>query len=158
MEVHGAVLQLVYAFFQTRSKIKSTLVGGPTASKSSKAVDRPNGLILLQPLDGPHLWKLGFFKTLELVGVGGLVEPLLPSNLRSFGVGLVSIWIDLVVFGRNWGLNLVRLCCFSMWRRGEMAVPLLSKKVVKKRVKKFKRPQSDRKISVKVVSVSSLGW
>lgn len=31
-----------------------------------------------------------------------------------------------------------------------MAVPLLSKKVVKKRVKKFKRPQSDRKISVKV--------
>lgn len=38
-----------------------------------------------------------------------------------------------------------------------MAVPLLSKKVVKKRVKKFKRPQSDRKISVKVVSFSSLG-
>lgn len=31
-----------------------------------------------------------------------------------------------------------------------MAVPLLSKKIVKKRVKKFKRPQSDRKISVKV--------
>ncbi|MBA0788457.1 hypothetical protein Gotri_025764, partial [Gossypium trilobum] len=31
----------------------------------------------------------------------------------------------------------------------EMAVPLLSKKIVKKRVKKFKRPQSDRKISVK---------
>ncbi|MFQ6633760.1 hypothetical protein Gotur_010442 [Gossypium turneri] len=30
-----------------------------------------------------------------------------------------------------------------------MAVPLLSKKIVKKRVKKFKRPQSDRKISVK---------
>ncbi|XP_011623229.1 60S ribosomal protein L32-1-like [Amborella trichopoda] len=30
-----------------------------------------------------------------------------------------------------------------------MAVPLLNKKIVKKRVKKFKRPQSDRKISVK---------
>ncbi|KAK7369099.1 hypothetical protein VNO80_11133 [Phaseolus coccineus] len=30
-----------------------------------------------------------------------------------------------------------------------MAVPLLSKKVVKKRVKRFKRPQCDRKISVK---------
>ncbi|KAK8654102.1 hypothetical protein V6N13_128079 [Hibiscus sabdariffa] len=33
--------------------------------------------------------------------------------------------------------------------QGKMAVPLLSKKIVKKRVKKFKRPQSDRKISVK---------
>ncbi|KAG0453653.1 hypothetical protein HPP92_024957 [Vanilla planifolia] len=32
----------------------------------------------------------------------------------------------------------------------EMAVPLLGKKIVKKRVKKFKRPQSDRKICVKV--------
>lgn len=32
----------------------------------------------------------------------------------------------------------------------KMAVPLLSKKIVKKRLKKFKRPQSDRKISVKV--------
>jgi hypothetical protein len=31
-----------------------------------------------------------------------------------------------------------------------MAIPLLTKKIVKKRVKKFKRPQSDRKISVKV--------
>lgn len=31
-----------------------------------------------------------------------------------------------------------------------MAVPLLTKKIVKKRVKKFKRPQSDRKVSVKV--------
>lgn len=31
-----------------------------------------------------------------------------------------------------------------------MAVPLLTKKIVKKRVKKFKRPQSDRKICVKV--------
>ncbi|URE20218.1 60S ribosomal protein [Musa troglodytarum] len=30
-----------------------------------------------------------------------------------------------------------------------MAIPLLSKKIVKKRVKKFKRPQSDRKICVK---------
>ncbi|KAL9346422.1 hypothetical protein Peur_061275 [Populus x canadensis] len=30
-----------------------------------------------------------------------------------------------------------------------MAVPLLTKKIVKKRVKIFKRPQSDRKISVK---------
>ena len=34
-----------------------------------------------------------------------------------------------------------------------MAVPLLTKKIVKKRVKQFKRPQSDRKISVKVVSL-----
>lgn len=31
-----------------------------------------------------------------------------------------------------------------------MAVPLLSKKIVKKRVKKFRQPQSDRKICVKV--------
>lgn len=31
-----------------------------------------------------------------------------------------------------------------------MAVPLLTKKIVKKRVKHFKRPQSDRKICVKV--------
>ncbi|GAY50759.1 ribosomal protein l32 [Citrus sinensis] len=31
----------------------------------------------------------------------------------------------------------------------KMAVPLLTKKIVKKRLKKFKRPQSDRKISVK---------
>nr|POE93092.1 60s ribosomal protein l32-1 [Quercus suber] len=30
-----------------------------------------------------------------------------------------------------------------------MAVPLLTKKIVKKRVKQFKHPQSDRKISVK---------
>ncbi|KAE9599869.1 hypothetical protein Lal_00045902 [Lupinus albus] len=30
-----------------------------------------------------------------------------------------------------------------------MAVPLLMKKIVKMRVKRFKRPQSDRKISVK---------
>ncbi|KAJ8476363.1 hypothetical protein OPV22_020090 [Ensete ventricosum] len=30
-----------------------------------------------------------------------------------------------------------------------MAVPLLTKKIVKKRVKQFKRPQSDRKICVK---------
>ena len=37
-----------------------------------------------------------------------------------------------------------------------MAVPLLSKKIVKKRVKKFKRPQSDRKISVKVYSKLSI--
>ncbi|CAL9770755.1 unnamed protein product [Musa acuminata subsp. burmannicoides] len=36
-----------------------------------------------------------------------------------------------------------------------MAVPLLTKKIVKKRVKKFKRPQSDRKICVKVTSVLS---
>lgn len=35
-----------------------------------------------------------------------------------------------------------------------MAVPLLTKKIVKKRVKQFKRPQSDRKISVKVLFVS----
>jgi len=30
-----------------------------------------------------------------------------------------------------------------------MAIPLLNKKIVKKRVKKFKRPQSDRRITVK---------
>ncbi|KAK1576985.1 hypothetical protein Q3G72_018069 [Acer saccharum] len=40
-----------------------------------------------------------------------------------------------------------------------MAVPLLTKKVVKKRVKQFKRPQSDRKISVKNVVLNSfIGW
>lgn len=33
----------------------------------------------------------------------------------------------------------------------EMAVPKLDKKIVKKRVKKFKRTQSDWKISVKVI-------
>ncbi|KAL6294335.1 hypothetical protein ACE6H2_002477 [Prunus campanulata] len=32
-----------------------------------------------------------------------------------------------------------------------MAVPLLNKAIVKKRVKQFKRPQSDRKVSVKVL-------
>ncbi|KAL0390277.1 UNVERIFIED_CONTAM: Adenylylsulfatase HINT3 [Sesamum calycinum] len=37
-----------------------------------------------------------------------------------------------------------------------MAVPLLDKKIVKKRVKKFKRHQSDRFISVKVISYSIL--
>ncbi|CAL9190477.1 unnamed protein product [Musa hybrid cultivar] len=34
-----------------------------------------------------------------------------------------------------------------------MAVPLLTKRIVKKRVKQFKRPQSDRKICVKVRSI-----
>ncbi|KAE8656141.1 hypothetical protein F3Y22_tig00117007pilonHSYRG00037 [Hibiscus syriacus] len=38
---------------------------------------------------------------------------------------------------------------YSRFHKEKMAVPLLSKKIVKKRVKKFKRPQSDRKISVK---------
>ncbi|KAL0436696.1 UNVERIFIED_CONTAM: 60S ribosomal protein L32-1 [Sesamum radiatum] len=37
-----------------------------------------------------------------------------------------------------------------------MAVPLLDKKIVKKRVKKFKRHQSDRFVSVKVISYSNL--
>ncbi|KAK8330955.1 hypothetical protein V6Z11_A10G041800 [Gossypium hirsutum] len=36
-----------------------------------------------------------------------------------------------------------------------MAVPLLSKKIVKKRVKKFKRPQSDRKISMPNIGYGS---
>lgn len=44
--------------------------------------------------------------------------------------------------------------CLSWANQGggeaKMAVPLLSKRIVKKRVKQFKRPQSDRKISVKV--------
>ncbi|KAL6288151.1 hypothetical protein ACE6H2_012541 [Prunus campanulata] len=35
-----------------------------------------------------------------------------------------------------------------------MAVPLLNKAIVKKRVKQFKRPQSDHKVSVKVGLVS----
>ncbi|URE48689.1 60S ribosomal protein [Musa troglodytarum] len=41
--------------------------------------------------------------------------------------------------------------CVILWSssRPELAVPLLTKKIVKKRVKKFKRPQSDRKICVK---------
>lgn len=37
-----------------------------------------------------------------------------------------------------------------------MAVPLLNKKVVKKRVKKFIRPQSDRRITVKVLFPAKL--
>lgn len=45
-------------------------------------------------------------------------------------------------------LNFVFLCFCICYRK--MAVPLLTKKIVKKRLKKFKRPQSDRKISVKV--------
>jgi hypothetical protein len=36
-----------------------------------------------------------------------------------------------------------------------MAIPLMNKKIVKKRVKKFKRPQSDRRITVKVLSLHS---
>lgn len=40
--------------------------------------------------------------------------------------------------------------CAEGGKKKKMAVPLLSKKIVKKRAKKFKRPQSDRKISVKV--------
>lgn len=40
--------------------------------------------------------------------------------------------------------------CLSILFVEAMAVPLLSKKIVKKRVKKFKRHQSDRFISVKV--------
>jgi large subunit ribosomal protein L32e len=35
-----------------------------------------------------------------------------------------------------------------------MAVPLLTKKVVKKRSAKFIRPQSDRRITVKVLTFS----
>jgi large subunit ribosomal protein L32e len=34
-----------------------------------------------------------------------------------------------------------------------MAVPLLTKKIVKKRVKQFKRPHSDRYIGLKVVAL-----
>jgi len=51
-----------------------------------------------------------------------------------------------------YGANKYGWCvfCLNAGRRGKMAVPLLTKKIVKKRVKKFKRPQSDRKISVKV--------
>lgn len=33
--------------------------------------------------------------------------------------------------------------------KGKMATPLLNRKIVKKRIKKFKRPQSDRRICVK---------
>ncbi|GAB2241116.1 hypothetical protein Droror1_Dr00017891, partial [Drosera rotundifolia] len=46
-------------------------------------------------------------------------------------------------------LGFLFLLVESRIRREAMAVPLLSKKIVKKRVKKFIRPQSDRKISVK---------
>jgi large subunit ribosomal protein L32e len=35
-----------------------------------------------------------------------------------------------------------------------MVVPLLTKKIVKKRVKQFKRPHSDRYIGLKVLSLS----
>ena len=44
------------------------------------------------------------------------------------------------------------VCVLFECRKGKMAVPLLTKKIVKKRVKQFKRPQSDRKVSVKVKS------
>ncbi|TXG54256.1 hypothetical protein EZV62_019512 [Acer yangbiense] len=53
-------------------------------------------------------------------------------------------------------LHLLHCTPGLQYRRGsselqveQMVVPLLTKKVVKKRVKQFKRPQSDRKISVK---------
>lgn len=39
-----------------------------------------------------------------------------------------------------------------------MAVPLLNKKIVKKRVKQFKRPQSDRRITVKVTVLFQYSW
>ncbi|PIN13826.1 hypothetical protein CDL12_13554 [Handroanthus impetiginosus] len=39
-----------------------------------------------------------------------------------------------------------------------MAVPLLDKKIIKKRVKKFKRPQSDRFVSVKVFGFLSFSF
>lgn len=52
-----------------------------------------------------------------------------------------------------WGLLLSGDVLQRRRRLVEMAVPLLSKKIVKKRVKKFKRPQSDRKISVKVYTI-----
>lgn len=44
----------------------------------------------------------------------------------------------------------VKCCAGCFCRRPKMAVPLLTKKIVKKWVKKFKRHQSDRKISVKI--------
>ena len=43
----------------------------------------------------------------------------------------------------------VSLQIFFFSKKAAMAVPLLDKKIVKKRVKKFKRPQHDRKICVK---------
>ncbi|RWW26517.1 hypothetical protein BHE74_00058478, partial [Ensete ventricosum] len=50
-----------------------------------------------------------------------------------------------------WGLNPQNDARFHLANK-KMAVPLLTKKIVKKRVKQFKRPQSDRKICVKVRS------
>ena len=54
---------------------------------------------------------------------------------------ITLFWADAVFFFN---------CLEGLAGGGDMAVPLLSKKIVKKRVKKFKRPQSDRKVSVKV--------
>lgn len=45
-----------------------------------------------------------------------------------------------------------------VWVTGTMAVPLLKKQIVKKRVKQFKRPQSDRKICVKVWISGSINF
>uniref|UniRef100_A0A2P2KET1 60S ribosomal protein L32-1-like n=2 Tax=Rhizophora mucronata TaxID=61149 RepID=A0A2P2KET1_RHIMU len=46
---------------------------------------------------------------------------------------------------------------FAGEAKTKMAVPLLSKRIVKKRVKEFKRPQSDRKIAVKQSGDSQTG-
>ncbi|XP_034691991.1 60S ribosomal protein L32-1-like isoform X1 [Vitis riparia] len=59
------------------------------------------------------------------------------SNLR------VSVSFNGIYF------DLETICTSNFLQISEtMAVPLLSKRIVKKRVKKFKRPQSDRKVSV----------
>ncbi|KAJ6329697.1 hypothetical protein OIU77_011216 [Salix suchowensis] len=54
------------------------------------------------------------------------------------------------VFKQEWQAQLSK--------QKKMAVPLLTKKIVKKRVKKFKRPQSDRKVSVKSFVLELFHW
>ncbi|KAK8997544.1 hypothetical protein V6N11_012101 [Hibiscus sabdariffa] len=103
-----------------------------------------------------------FDKDLPLFLIEYLVEGVAVRSSCSAtgGIDYVSsffMWFQQVVVDfrfRLWLCFQLRVCTTSrrssvLHHQEEMAVPLLSKKIVKKRVKKFKRPQSDRKISVK---------
>ncbi|KAK9055622.1 hypothetical protein SSX86_026707 [Deinandra increscens subsp. villosa] len=66
-----------------------------------------------------------------------------PATLR--------LLLEVVIAGRTTPLRIVSICS-NLPASGHcpnMAVPKLDKKIIKKRVKKFKRPQSDWKICVK---------
>nr|GMD18738.1 60S ribosomal protein L32-1 [Ipomoea batatas] len=68
-------------------------------------------------------------------------------DLKRTSVSLQSFLIS--VFTLDMELIRTLDCGIEVFLFQTMAVPLLDKKIVKKRVKKFKRPQSDRYISVK---------